>query len=331
VHVPGWRPDVTREEDLIEELARMRGYDTFPSDMGPVRPSNVPDDPAHRMEARLRRILTGLGLHEARGYSLGPKSGERAQAVLNPLSAEEGYLRTDLTSGLVRAVEHNWSVRERDVRLFEIGTVFHAPTEGERPQEDRMVAGVITGSRMPPHWSESGVSVDFDGWNVKSLLEEVTRATGTEAVVTASGDRWVLGGPSGEELGWAGRLEVDGPSWAAGVFGFEVRLTSSEAVTTRFVALPSMPPVTRDLALVLPDGVTSAQVGEVVSRFGGKLLESVDIFDEYHGAGIDGRSVAWRLVFRAATRTLRDKEVDAAVTNILGALRKQLGVERRAT
>ena len=329
VHVPGWRPDVTREEDLIEELARLRGYDTFPSDMGPLRPSSVPDDPAPRMEASLRRILTGLGLHEARGLSLGPKVGESAQAVLNPLSAEEAYLRTDLASGLVRAVEHNWSIRERDVRLFEIGTVFHAAAEGERPRENRMVAGVITGSRTPPHWSDSGVSVDFDGWDVKSLLEEVAGAAGSEAVVTASGSRWVLSGPSGEELGWAGRLEVDGPSWVADVFGFEVRLTVCDAVKTRFGPLPSTPPVTRDLALLLPEGVTAAQVDEVVVRSGGKLLESVDIFDEYRRAEIGGRSVAWRLVFRAATRTLRDKEVDAAVTKILGGLRKQLGVERR--
>lgn len=331
VHVPGWRPDVTGEEDLIEELARLRGYDTFPSEMGPLRPSSVPDDPGYRLEARMRRILTGRGLHEARGISLGPKSGDSAQAVLNPLSAEEAYLRTDLTAGLVRAVEHNWSVRERDIRLFEIGTVFHAAAAGERPQEDRMVAGLITGSRMPAHWSDSGVSVDFDGWDVKSLLEEVARAAGSNAVMTDSGGRWVLGGPSGEELGWAGPLEVEGPSWAAGVFGFEVRLTNRDAVTTRFATLPSTPPVTRDLALLLPDGVTAAQVGEVVVRCGGKLLESADIFDEYRGAEIGGRSVAWRLVFRAATRTLRDKEVDVAVTNILGALRKQLGVERRET
>ena len=119
VHVPGWRPDVIREEDLIEEIARLRGYDSFPTEMRPLRPSSVPDDPAIAMESRLRRVLTGLGLHEARGYSLGPKQDESAQAVLNPLSAEEAFLRTERSVGLARAVEYHWSIGERPHRRMD--------------------------------------------------------------------------------------------------------------------------------------------------------------------------------------------------------------------
>ena len=105
VQVPGWRPDVTREVDLIEEVARLRGYDTFPAELRPLRPSNVPDDPTEQLKARLRRVFTALGMHEARSYSLGAAGGADAVEVLNPLSADDRYLRTDLKPGLVRAAE----------------------------------------------------------------------------------------------------------------------------------------------------------------------------------------------------------------------------------
>ena len=329
VHVPGWRPDVSREEDLIEEVARLRGYDTFPIELRPFRPSSVPDDPAFQVESRLRRVLTGLGLHEARGYSLGPKRGETAQAVLNPLSAEEGFLRTDLAAGLVRAVQHNWSVQQRNVRLFEIGTVFSGAGEGERPLEKRLAAGVITGARTPPHWSGSGKSVDFDRWDVKSLLEEVIGTAGMTGGLEQSDDRWVFRAAAGDAVGWAGGVVADGPSWAAPVFGFEVWLAGCSTDVVRFEPLPSTPSAARDLALRLPDGVSAAQIDVVIEQCGGKLLESAAIFDEFHGKEAEGRSVAWRLVFRAPNRTLRDEEVDAAMTKILEGLERQLGVERR--
>ena len=331
MQVPGWRPDVAREEDLIEEIARLRGYDSFPTEMRPLRPSSVPDDPAPAMERRLRRVLTGLGLHESRSNSLGPKQGETAQAVLNPLSADEGFLRTDLASGLVRAVEYNWSVRERNVRLFEIGTVFDAASDGGRPLERRLAGGVISGASRPAHWTESGKSVDFDRWDVKSLFEEVVLTAGAVGNIEESEGRWVLRDPDGGVCGWAGEIGADRPSWAGCLFGFELTLPVGDRPLTQFVPRPATPSAARDLALVLPDGVSAAQVDEVIARRGGKLLESATIFDEFRGKDVAGRSVAWRLVFRAPERTLRDEEIDAVLTNILKGLEKQLGVERRET
>ncbi|MCZ6918263.1 MAG: phenylalanine--tRNA ligase subunit beta [Gemmatimonadetes bacterium] len=331
VHVPGWRPDVTREEDLIEEIARLRGYDSFEARLLPLRPSAVPDDPAQAIEARLRRIFTARGLHEARSSSLQAQSGEHAQAVLNPLSADEGFLRTELLSGLTRATERNWAVRERDVRLFEIGTVFRAAPAGQVPAEERWIAGVITGGRAPAHWSASEKAVDFDRWDVKSLFEEAIRGAGVAGSIEQVGDRWIARGGDGQMLGRAGELEANRPLWAGPLLGFELALHARPEPRVHFEPLPSTPAAERDIALVLPDGVTAAAVDAIIAERGGPLLESAVAFDEFRGEGVPGRSVAWRLVFRSPERTLRDKEVDGSVRKILTQLKEQLGVERRET
>lgn len=329
VHVPGWRPDVVREEDLIEEIARLRGYDSFPMEMRPLRPSSVPSDVTQTTEARVRRVLTALGLNEARTLSLGPARGTRAQAVLNPLSTEEAYLRTDLIAGLIRSAERNWAVRERNIRLFEVGSVFHAKDGGGIPVEGRHVAGVITGARRPPHWSDGVKCVDFDRWDVKSLFGEAVQAVGAHGTVSEEEGRWVLRDGNGELCGWADEVDADRPAWAARLFGFELNAVAAPKPLIRFRSLPVTPPVERDLALLLPAEVTARQVEEVVAQRGGKLLESTRLFDEFRGKDMEGRSVAWRLVFRSPDRTLRDKDVDAVLRRILEELKERLGVERR--
>ncbi|MGH7530222.1 MAG: phenylalanine--tRNA ligase subunit beta, partial [Gemmatimonadales bacterium] len=124
VQVPSWRPDVQREVDLIEEVARLRGYDAFPTELRSYRPGTVPDAPSELVLRRIREQLARAGLYEARTLPLGPADSPDAIAIQNPLSAEEAHLRSRILPGLVRRVEHNWSVGERDVRLFEVGTVF---------------------------------------------------------------------------------------------------------------------------------------------------------------------------------------------------------------
>src|SRR5438094_3463507 len=124
VQIPGWRPDVTRDVDLIEEVARLRGYDTFPDELRPYRPGTVPDAPVERAKSRVREQLARAGFFEARTVPLGPADGPDAVALVNPISSEETHLRTRLLPGLVRRIEHNWANRNRDVRLFEIGTAF---------------------------------------------------------------------------------------------------------------------------------------------------------------------------------------------------------------
>jgi len=328
VQVPGWRPDVSREVDLIEEIARLRGYDSFPVEMRPLRPSAVPDDPVEQFKGTVRRLMTGRGLDEARSLSLSGEGGADHWQLQNPLSVEESFLRRDLLPGLVRSVERNWAVRERNVRLFEIGRVFHRG-DGNRPHEIVRLAGVVTGARVPPHWTDAGNTPDCDLWDLKSLFEDAAGVACAGATVVEVEGGWEAHDAAGERRGWASELDADAPAWAAPLYGFELDLVTPERAGGQFRPLPTTPPAERDVALVLPEGITAADVEAVMREVGGVLLAESHIFDEYRGVGVAGRSVAWRLVFRAPDRTLRDKEVEATVTRILTALEERLGVERR--
>ena len=334
VQVPGWRPDVTREVDLIEEVARLKGYDAFPDELRPYRPGTVPDAPEEQARARVRERLVRAGLLEARTLPLGPPDGPETVVIQNPLSAEEAHLRRRLLPGLVRRVEYNWSNRNRDVRLFEVGTVFRQ-SSGSRPEEWTSVAGVLTGARRPPHWSEGAKVPDMDIWDLKRHFELAVRAAAPSCDVRpAAGGAagWEAVQPAGGEVvGWSGPLEADAPVWAAALYGFELRLAVAERSPVTYRPLPMQPAVERDLALVLPAGVTAAQVEDVLRRAMGPLLERLQVFDEYRGPGIPPghRSVAWHCTFRDASRTLRERDVDALLERALKMLEDELGVRRR--
>src|SRR5256712_1980809 len=120
VQVPGWRPDVTREVDLIEEVARLKGYDAFPDELRPYRPGTVPDAPIERARGRVRTAIAGVGLYEARTFPLGPADGPQAVGPLHPIGAGEAHLRTPPPPGPIPRAEHNWAARTRDIRMFEV-------------------------------------------------------------------------------------------------------------------------------------------------------------------------------------------------------------------
>src|SRR3989441_6090 len=331
VQVPGWRPDVTREVDLIEEVARLRGYDSFPDELRPYRLGTVPDAPEEQVKARIRAALAGAGLFEARTMSLGPADGPEAVAVLNPLSAEEAHLRSRILPGLGRRVQHNWAGSVRDVRLFEVGAVFRSGTGA--PEESLSVAGVLTGARRPPHWSEGAKVPDMDIWDLKHHFELAVgvAAPGSQLRPGADGAGWDAAAGAGQVVGWGGAIDVDIPKWAAPVYGFEVRLVVGAAKLVAYRPVPVTPPVTVDLALVLPAGVSAGVVESVLRREAGPLLERLEIFDEYRGAGVPAgaRSVAWHCVFRAPARTLRGGDVERPLAKALGALEGELDVRRR--
>ncbi len=346
VQVPGWRPDVMREVDFIEEVARLKGYDAFPDELRPYRPGSVPDAPIERVKAQVRGQLARAGYDEARTIPLGPPDGAQAVAIRNPMSAEETHLRGRLLPGLVRRVEHNWASRNRDIRLFEVGTVFRrawGDEGGEQrgipgagaPEEWPAVGAVFTGSRRPHHWSDSAKLPDMDIWDLKHHFElavEVAAPSCDVQPATRGGAGWVaVQRESGEVVGQAGPLEADAPVWAAPLFGFELRIEIAQPQPTPYRPLPTQPPVERDVALVVPVGVNAAAVAEVLRRAAGPLLERLEVFDEYRGAGIPAghRSVAWHCTFRDASRTLREREVDELLARALKALEEELDVRRR--
>jgi len=330
VDVPGWRPDLVREIDLIEEVARIHGYDSFPSDLRPFRLGNLGEAQIEQLTSSVRRGLVEQGLYEVASLPLGPPDGDASVRLLNPLSAENGFLRRRLLPGLVRLVEANWANHVSDVRLFEIGTTFSAAATGQRPVEERRVAAVISGRREPPHWTGTG-DAQFDLWDLKGRFGAAIALAIPSAVLQVEKNSWVARDPDGRLVGEAGPLAADAPPWAAPLFGFELVLDPTPRRPNRFAPLPSTPSSERVLALLLPQGVAAAEVEGLLHRIGAPLLERTEIESDYRGAELPAgtRSVAFRLIFRAPDRTLRDAEVDEVEARLLGALSSELGIRRR--
>ena len=344
VRVPGFRSyDVRREVDVIEEVARAHGYDNFPSDLGPYRPGTVADHPLFALEDELRRSLVAGGLLEAQTPAFVPE-GEGDVRVANPLATTEPFIRRAILPSLIRRLEYNFAHGNHDVRLFEIGTSFRSAGSGEAPHEETHVAAVLHGRRQPPHWSSDDAAMAV--WDLKALLERVASTTyGGGAVVapgTAQDGSFVEGvafdviladGSVAGRGGLVSRETVDAPAWAGEIWGLEVKLPSDPclAAVVTFQPLPQFPAVERDLALLVPDRVLAYDVEALIQMRGGALLEGVELFDLYRGEGVEQgtRSLAYRLRFRSPDRTLEDKQVDEAVSEILARLKEELSVQHR--
>ena len=330
VEPPSWRPDLKREIDLIEEVARLHGYQNFPADLQAFRPSLLADAPIEYVATQLRAGLSRLGLLEVMPLPMTPPDGPSSVPLANPLSSTEGHLRRRLLPGLVRLVEGNWSKQVADVRLFEIGTVFTAAQSGEPPHEERHVAAVLTGRRNPSHWTGTG-EARFDLWDLKGQFESAVTLAVPGGVVQVEGSGWIARDARGQVVGHAGPLEADAPPWADPLFGFELVVDPSSRTPVRFTPLPVTPSSERVLALLLTEGTASGQVEDLLRRVGGVLLESVEIESDYRGPELppNTRSVAFRLTFRAPDRTLRDAEVDEIEKRLLSALHNEMKIQRR--
>jgi phenylalanyl-tRNA synthetase beta chain len=330
VEAPSWRPDLIGEIDLVEEIARLHGYQNFPAELRPFRSSVLPDAAIEGITTEVRVGLTRQGLLEVLPLPMGPADGKASVPLANPLSRAEDHLRRRLLPGLVRLVEGNWAKHVADVRLFEIGTVFIAAGPGERPREERHVSAVLTGRREPPHWTGSG-EARIDLWDLKGQFEAAVALAVPGGAVQVEGSGWIVQDSRGRTIGQAGPIEADAPPWAAPLFGFELVLDPAPRAPARFVPVPSTPSSERVLALLLVEGTSVRQVEEVLRKVGGGLLESVSIESDYRAPELPAgtRSVAFRLSFRAPDRTLRDAEVDAVEARMLTALGGELGIQRR--
>ncbi len=351
---PTWRGDVITEIDVIEEVARLVGYDSFPADLRSARPSAVPVPREWTLAAALRDELVAAGLHEVRPmpFVRGDDRGGFVR-VMNPLAENEAYLRRDILDTLARRAEYNLTRMQGNVRLFEIGNVF-APGNGLLPAEETRVAALIMGSRRPPHFTESKPPA-FDEWDARAIAESVLRIAfgdgSGELVAGATPDvLWQIN-VDGTPRGVVTRVALDAPVWAAPAFGVELSLGAVDSApvaspgkhaysgtaqrdgrqTPQYRAVPATPATDFDLALLVPDGITVGAVEAVLRRGAGELLESLTLFDEYRGKGVDPgvRSLAWRLTLRHPERTLRDKEVDGRREKLLKTLEHELGIRQR--
>ena len=344
VVAPSWRPDLEREVDLIEELARLYGYETIPAEDRPgFRGGRTP---RQQLRDRLREVLLGAGLSEATLPSFVAAPDIEAIAydgevvcVANPMTADQRQLRPSLFPGLLRAAQRNVAHGVSDVRLFEFGKIFRGWAEGEDlPNETEHVAMLLVGN-MSAHWAEPRRAAD--SFDMKGIIELALRELGVEDW-TLEPDAQMLFHPGrsanvfvdGELVGRFGEIK---PSVArafdldaAVVGGLSLApLLARARETLRVASLATQPPVLRDISMWVPVDVAAGDVLATISSAGGEHLERVELVDEYRPESEERRSLAFALTFRAPGRTLRAEEADAARSAIAEACRDRHGAEIR--
>ncbi|MGY4526927.1 phenylalanine--tRNA ligase subunit beta [Pseudomonas sp. TE21394] len=346
VNVPSHRFDISLEVDLIEELARLYGYNNLP-----VRYPQARLAPQGKPETRgdlptLRRLLVARGYQEAITYSfIDPKlfelfsPGVEPLLLANPISSDMAAMRASLWPGLVKALQHNLNRQQDRVRLFESGLRFVGQL-GDLQQQP-MIAGVVTGSRLPEGWANGRDSVDF--FDVKADVEALLGYSGALSDFTFSAGKHPALHPGqtaaierdGKLVGYLGAIHpelakalgLDRP-----VFLFELVLGDVvEGRLPKFSELSRFPETRRDLALIAGRDVASSAVLEVIRDNAGEWLTDLRLFDVYQGKGIDPdrKSLAVGLTWQHPSRTLNDDEVNAALQNILTSLEQRLNTTLR--
>ncbi len=330
VETPSWRPDLRREVDLIEEVARVRGYEQIPTAVPRVHPSEMGTPGLLKLVDALRDASVAAGLYEAVNYgflSLEDLAKARVStevvSLANPLSEERSVMRTSLLPGLTAAATRAQRHGASEVRLFELARTFH-PSDSMLPREDTVLAIVLAGHRAG--WI--GGEQAFDLYDGKGVIQAVVdRALGQtpvlvegevpsflhpkrSAVVTLASQPLGFVGEIhpdvGDDLGLIGRViyaELDVPGLHA---------LSAELGPAQAQGLPKFPSIARDIAMLVLDRFSAGEIADALHAASGGLAESVRLFDLYRGDQIpDGhRSLAFRITYRDPEGTLTDKRVD---------------------
>lgn len=353
VTVPTRRGDITLDVDLIEEVARIHGYDRIPTTLmqGEVTAGGLNKSQSVRRE--IRRLLSLGGMHEVIAYSL--TGSDRAGAfnrlnpdavpirVAMPLSEERSVLRISLLPNLLDAAVHNVHHNEHDLALFELGNVFlhNADKLAGLPAEKLRLGLLLSGQRSPLSWTGQGETVDF--YDLKGRIETLLCHFGLpEAEWTAAEVAGLHPGRTAEIrlgdrlLGYAGQLhpvlqtEMDLADTYVAELDVDLLAEASSGATS-FRPLPRYPAVTRDIAVVVSRTLEAAGLIDAVKQAAGETLETVQVFDIFEGArlGPDRKSVALSLRFRHPERTLTDGEIAEVHERIVAALVEQFGAELR--
>ena len=360
VRPPTYRPDLTREEDLIEEVIRIQGYDRVPLTLprGVTTPGRVSAPVAE--DRRVRRALVGAGLSEVQTLALVAAGGPDPAVdgthngggirLANPLTAEQAALRRSLLPGLLRVLATNASRRQHDVHVFELGRVWRVTEAGSRPDE-RRTAGLAVMGRWRWGWNVPADGVLADFYHLRALLDALLGDLDIPGVEVATADSHVLNGTAWWHPGRVAALALSGR--VVGRFGelhpdlvererlphrpclaeldLELLLPAAGGFRT-YAGLPRYPDVERDLAVVLPETLAAAEIERLIRRTAGPLLEAVELFDAYAGPPVAAgrRNLAYRLRFRAPDRTLTAAEAEEIMARIRTAVEDETGGQLRA-
>ncbi|MBM7692838.1 phenylalanyl-tRNA synthetase beta chain [Peribacillus deserti] len=350
VTVPTRRGDITIEEDLIEEVARLYGYDNLPVTL-PVA-ETVPGGltPYQLKRRRVRSFLEGAGLYQAVTYSLttdekaGQYSLEKADTIrlAMPMSEERSTLRLSITPQLLEILKYNLARQNDSIAIYETGSVFLKTEEDELPIEKEQLAGALTGLWHSQLWQGEKKPVDF--YVAKGVLEGLFTELGLAGTVTylpadiagMHPGRTAEIKLNGEPIGFVGQVHpsVQKEMDLKDTFVFELSLQSilqAQAEPIAYESIPRFPSITRDIALVVNSETAAGDIYGIILEAGGKLLKEVSIFDLYEGDRMEQgkKSVAFSLKYLDPERTLTDEEVTKAHNKVLKAVEEKTGATLR--
>ena len=354
VRAPTWRPDLTREVDLIEEVARVWGYGEIPTEVPRVRPSQGGSDPLTRRVRQLKERAAAVGLTQAINLAFTSlkqlelaRVSMNAVRVANPLSEERNVLRTSLLPGLALNAARAERHQVGRVALFELARVFEASSE-VLPRERHQLALILAGERA----SWVGDTARFDFYDAKGLLESICTPLLHRAIETVSDEAVAAEQPSlhprrcariraaGRSLGVVGELHPDvldafslsGPVLYAELDVEALVAAAEQPAETGLRALPRFPASTRDLAVVVEESSEAGAVAAALREAGGALVEAVELFDLYRGGQLPAgkKSLAFRIRYRDPEATLTDARVEEAHARVVAATQQQFAASLRA-
>lgn len=340
VEIPTFRPDLTREIDLIEEIARVHGYDNIPSDTQAFFEQLEPKLLDEIFSRNVRNALIAFGFSQVVTYSMLSRKKaelfiekERLVPLRNPLSEDLAILRPSLIPGLLGVIQYNINRKIKDLKIFEIGNIFYkSKPQKARIDESTQVAGAITGARLEESWSYKPEQVDF--YDLKGIVEHLFIHNSIQNWYFRPAQKSIMTGKAldiylGDRLvGFLGEIndvilevfDIDQP-----VFVFEINLMEMQQQVKWdkvYQPIPRFPAIERDLAVVVKKNIQADEITNHIQENGGPYLQRVKLFDVYTGQQIapDEKSLAFNLVFYSMERTLKDEEVDVQIEHILQAL-----------
>ena len=347
---PSWRFDLTIEQDLVEEVARIYGYNNLPTSTPTMALDLQPNPESQQQPGVFRSQLISRGYQEVITYSfVDPEvqalvdPGVTPVSLANPISADMAVMRTNLWSGLLSTAAYNLNRQQSRIRIFEMGQCFVPSEEGDLGlSQNMMLAGLICGSRAPVGWTSTKDKVDF--YDIKGDLEAVFAQTGLAAEFSFTADEHPALHPgqaasicrNGQKIGWIGQLHPKiqkrlGISTEA--YLFQVDFSKIEDVRIpSFQEVSKFPEVKRDLAFLVDTSVPAQHLVNSAREAAGKHLIDLKLFDVYQSKDVDskGKSIALGLTFQDDSRTLTDEEINHAIDSVVSHLAEICGAELRA-
>lgn len=342
---PGFRFDIAIEADLIEEIARIYGYNNLPSSSLLMRSELSTATEAVLDIDRVKDLLVDRGYQEAITYSFVDEDIQKTVApetdvirLKNPISSELAVMRTTLWCGLLKAALYNTNRQHNRVRLFESGLCFNKI--GGETQQQKMLAGLVLGDAYSEQWGEQSRKVDF--FDIKADIQALFSLTGCEVQFLSAqqsalhpGQTAEIIAADGKKIGWLGMLHPNlekklGFDTPVFLFELDQNLVLNKQIPV-FKALSKYPSVRRDLALIVKEDITASEIINCIKSSAETVLQEVIIFDIYRGKGVEegSKSIALSLIMQDDTQTLTDSEIDAIVGRLLALLNNEKNAKLR--